>query len=127
MTRSRASAKKAGTSFETAIATYLASTVDDRICRQTKTGAADRGDIANLRLTGGQHLVMECKNTARPALAEWQAEAERERQNADAYAAIICHKRHGVSHATRPGEQWVTMTLDTLAHIITAPQEGQTR
>src|SRR5688500_10743589 len=42
MTRSRASARKAGSSFETLIAGYLAATVDDRIERRTKNGNKDR-------------------------------------------------------------------------------------
>jgi hypothetical protein len=37
MTRTRASARKAGASFETAVAGYLAAHVDDRIERRTKT------------------------------------------------------------------------------------------
>ncbi len=44
--RSRASAKKAGTAHETAIATYLAEHLDDRIERRTRNGGKDRGTSA---------------------------------------------------------------------------------
>ncbi len=47
MNRNRASAKKAGTAFETLVAGFLAERLgDDRIERRTKNGAKDRGDIA---------------------------------------------------------------------------------
>lgn len=116
MSRTRASAKTAGTRFETSIARYLAEHVDDRIERRTKTGAADRGDIAGLRTSTGKRIIVECKNTTRVALAEWQRETEVERQNDGAIAGIIAHKRHG---KTNPGDQWVTMTMADLAALIT--------
>jgi hypothetical protein len=63
MTRSRRSAKQAGTRFETAIATALADALDDdRIERRTRNGAKDRGDISGIRLHG-QRVVIECKKT----------------------------------------------------------------
>lgn len=50
MNRNRASAKKAGTAFETLVAGFLAERLgDDRIERRTKNGAKDRGDIAGVR------------------------------------------------------------------------------
>ena len=88
MTRTRASAKKAGTSFETLIAGYLAQHVDDRIERRTKSGAKDRGDIGGLR-HHGHRLVLECKNTAKTLLGPWATEAEVERGNDDALAGLI--------------------------------------
>ena len=46
MTRSRATAKQAGSLFERSIADYLAVALnDDRIDRRVKTGAKDKGDI----------------------------------------------------------------------------------
>lgn len=116
MTRSRASAKSAGTRHETAIAGYLAAHVDDRIERRAKTGAEDRGDISGLRAAGGGRIVVEAKNVSRTALAEWAAEAEAERGNDDALAGIVVHKRHGVGD---PGAQWVTCTLADFVAILT--------
>jgi hypothetical protein len=114
MTRTRASAKKAGASFERAIADYLAANIDDRIDRRVRNGAKDRGDIAGLR-THGKRVVVECKNVTRMALGTWATEAEIERGNDDAIAAVVVHKRHGKGW---PGEQWVSMTLDDLIALI---------
>ncbi|OQO89914.1 hypothetical protein B1813_18920 [Saccharomonospora piscinae] len=120
--RSRASAKAAGARFERAIADHLAAHVDDRIDRRPKTGAKDRGDIGGVRTTGGGRVVLECKDTARPNLAQHHAEAETARSNDDAIAALLIHKRHGVSD---PGRQWVTCTVNDLVALLTGhrPEE----
>lgn len=115
MSRSRASAKKAGTAFERSIADALAQHLeDDRIDRRAKTGALDRGDIGGVRLHG-QRVVIECKNTARTELAGWMAEAETARGNDDALIALIAHKRHGKGD---PLDQWVTTTVRDLIAIL---------
>lgn len=114
MSRSRASARKAGTALESMVAAYLALHVDDRIERRAKTGAKDRGDISGLRHMG-ERVVIECKSTARTELGVWAAEAELERRNDDANAALIVHKRHGKG---RPGDQWVTCTLADLVALL---------
>jgi len=119
MTRTRATARKAGPSFERLIADYLAQHVDDRIDRRVKTGAKDRGDISGIRMTPalrGGRIVAELKNTARTALSAWAAETEIERLNDDAAAGVIIHKRHGVA---APGRQWVSMTLDDWVVLLT--------
>lgn len=116
MTRTRASAKDAGTRFETAVARYLAEHVDDRIERRARTGGKDRGDISGVRAPGGGRVVVECKDTSRINLAGWATEAETERGNDDALIGSVVHKRHGVGD---PGKQWVTMTLADLAALLT--------
>lgn len=115
MSRTRTSARKAGTAFERLVADYLARHVDDRIDRRAKTGAKDRGDLGGLRIWG-QRLAGECKNTARLELSRWAAEAETARRNDDALAGLIFHKRHGKGD---PGDQWVTLTLRDLAALLT--------
>lgn len=115
MTRTRATAKKAGASFERSVADYLAAHVDDRIDRRVKNGAKDRGDIAGLR-HHGHRLVLECKNTAKTLLGSWAAEAEAERGNDDALVGLIVHKRHGKG---QPEDQWVTLTLGELVALLT--------
>ena len=115
MSRSRTSAKQAGTKFETLVAGYLNAHVDDRIERRAKAGGKDRGDIGGLRHMG-QRVVIECKDTARINLAGWAAEAEIERGNDDAVAGIVVHKRHGKGQA---GDQWVTLTLADLVALLT--------
>ena len=121
MTRSRASAKAAGTRFETSIAHGLADALaDDRIERRAKSGGKDRGDIAGVRIHG-QRLVIECKDAARLDLPGWIREAEIERGNDDALAGIVVHKRRGKSD---PLDQWVTLTVADLVALITGqPQE----
>jgi len=119
MTRTRASAKKAGTWLETATAGYLNKHVDDRIERRRQGGAKDRGDIGGVRHMGAK-IVIECKNTAKTSLGTWAAETEAERGNDDALAGVIVHKRHGKGD---PAEQWVTMTLADFAAILTGNRD----
>ena len=112
--RNHASARKAGTAFETLVADYLATHVDDRIERRARTGAKDRGDIGGLRHMGAR-VVIECKNWAKPQLGAWCSEAETERGNDGANAALIVHKRHGKGRAE---DQWVTLTLGDLVALL---------
>jgi hypothetical protein len=115
MTRTRASAKQAGARFERLIADYLAAHVDDRIDRRTRNGVKDRGDLTGLRIHG-QRLVAECKDRSRVDLAGALTEAELERGNDDALAALVIHKRHGRG---QPADQLVTLTVRDLAAILT--------
>lgn len=122
MARSRASAKAAGSKFERDIADHLAKLVDDRIDRRVTGGSKDRGDIGGVRVHG-QRLVLECKNTSRINLGTWITEAHTEAGNDDALAGVIVHKRHGKG---KPGDQWVTMTVDDLIALITGePQPSR--
>lgn len=117
--RSRASAKKAGASFERSIADFLADALDNpNIDRMVKAGALDKGDVANVRDSHGRLLAVECKNTATMSLPQWEREATTEALNYGAHAGIIIHKRRGTAD---PGEQWVTMTAETLTKLLTAP------
>lgn len=121
MTRNRATAKKAGTAFETLVVGYLRNVLhDERIERRAKNGAKDRGDVSGLIHMGGR-IVVECKNTTRTNLAGWATEAEVERGNDDAVAGIVVHKRHGKG---QPGDQWVTMTLADFVSILSGSREG---
>jgi len=115
MTRNRASAKKAGSSFETLIASYLAEHYDDRIERRVKNGTKDRGDISGVKTIRGGRVVLECKNQARDNLPAWLREADIERANDDASIGVVVHKKHG---SNRGGEQYVTMTLDTFLQLL---------
>lgn len=115
MTRSRKSARAAGSRFERQISDYLAEALDDdRIDRRAKTGAKDKGDIAGLRIHG-QRIVIEAKDCARVALSAWIAEAHTEAANDDALLGIVVSKRHGVAEA---GKQWVHMELADLVKLI---------
>lgn len=116
MTRSRTSARAAGTRFERSIADYLAAYFDDdRIDRRVKTGAKDRGDIAGLR-AHGRRIVLELKDVSRLDLSGWVREAHIEAGNDDALAGLVVHKRRGI---TDPAQQYVTCTLGDLLALIT--------
>lgn len=123
MTRSRATAKKAGSSFETLIATYLAAHVDDRIERRARTGAKDRGDLSGIRVHG-HRVIAECKNYAgRINAGPWLTETETERGNDDAVAGFVVAKRRGTAD---PAEQFVLMTMRDLVALITGQRPEET-
>lgn len=122
MTRSRRSAKQAGTRFETAIARALSEALDDdRIERRAKSGAKDRGDISGVRLHG-QRVVIEAKDCARMDLPGWTREAQIEAGNDDALVGLVVHKRHGVAD---PLAQWVSCTVADLVAILTGQRADQ--
>jgi hypothetical protein len=117
MTRNRATAKAAGARFERLIADGLAEALEDtRIDRKVKTGAKDKGDIANVRHHTGQKIVIECKDRGGQFYAaEWVGEAEAERINDEALAGIVVAKRKGV---TDPLSQYVVMTVSELVALL---------
>jgi hypothetical protein len=116
MTRSRSSAKAAGTRFERSVANWLAAVLDDdRIDRRARTGAKDRGDIAGLRHCC-RRIVLELKDVSRLDLSGWVREAHVEAGNDDALVGLVVHKRRGT---TDPAEQYVTCTLGDLVALLT--------
>ena len=115
MTRTRASARAAGSRFERTIADALAAHIDDRIDRRVKTGSKDRGDIGGLRHMT-QRVVIECKDVTRTNLGGWVTEADTERGHDDAIAGLVIHKRRGTSD---PLDQYVTCTLRDLIALLT--------
>ena len=116
MTRSRASAKQAGSSFERLIADFLRERLgDDRIDRRVKSGSKDRGDIGGVRTIRGGRVVIEAKNTKRDNLPAWIREAETERGNDDAAIGVVAHKFHGNA---KGADQYITMTLETFARLL---------
>lgn len=122
MTRSRASAKAAGTRTETAAAAYLAQTVDDRVERRRLSGSRDRGDLSGLRVHG-LPLVAEVKDCAKVEYTPWLNEAEVERGNADALAGVVIAKRRGKG---APADLLVMMTLRDFAAILTGVRPDDT-
>jgi len=120
MARSRASAKKAGSTFERSLADWLARHVDDRIDRRVKNGAKDRGDIGGLRHMGGR-VVIEAKDYGGRLLpGPWINEAETERGNDDALCGLVIAKRRGT---TDPAAQFVLMTLGDLTALLTGNRD----
>lgn len=116
MTRSRASAKAAGTRHESSVVAYLADHIDDRIERRRQSGANDRGDVSGWRY-GGLRVVAELKDYGgRVLVGPWLNEAETERLNDDAAVGLVIAKRRGIAD---PGEQIVLMTLRDLTALLT--------
>lgn len=116
MSRTRASARAAGSRFEQAVADYLAREVDDRIERRVKHGANDRGDISGVRMMTGERVVIETKDYGGVYhVGEWLREAETERGNDDAAVGVVVAKRRGKSD---PGESVVFMTLEAFARLV---------
>lgn len=115
MTRSRASAKQAGTRFESLIAACLAEHVHPFIERRARRGARDCGDISGVTAHGCR-VVLELKDFGgRLEVGPWLREAERERDNDGAIAGIVIAKRRGT---TDPLEQTVLMTVRDLVAIL---------
>ncbi|MNY46501.1 hypothetical protein D3C86_1816850 [compost metagenome] len=126
MTRSRASAKAAGTRFESDVVRFLVGQLgDDRIERRAKSGAKDRGDVAGVRTALGERVVIECKDVARLNLAGWVDEADIERGHDDAAVGVVVHKRRGYGPAAMGGT-YVTMTLDDLVALLIGSKTGET-
>ena len=116
MSRTKASAKAAGSRFEQAVADYLAREVDDRIERRVKHGANDRGDISGVRMMTGERVVLECKDYGGVYhVGEWLNEAEVERGNDDAAVGVVVAKRRGKSD---PAQAVVFMTLEGFARLV---------
>jgi len=125
MSRSRSSAKAAGTRFERSVADYLAEHVDDRIDRRPKTGAKDKGDIASVRAALGGRVVLECKDYGGIYhVGAWLKEAEVERINDAALAGLVVAKRRGT---TDPGDQVVFMTVRDLIALLDGTRPGAVR
>lgn len=105
-----------GASFERQVADYWRDNWDDRIDRRVKTGAKDKGDIANLRVID-HRLVVECKNERATNLAGWVKEAQAEAENDGALVGFVVAKRKG--HG-KPEDQYVIMTQGDLLKLLEA-------
>jgi hypothetical protein len=115
MTRSRQSARQAGTAFERKFVDAIAWALkDDRIDRRVKSGAKDKGDVFGLRSSFGARIVVECKDVSRMNLGGWVNEAAIEAQNDEAPIAMVVHKRRG--HGD-PLDQYVTMRVRDLVKL----------
>jgi len=116
VTRSRTTAKQAGTQMERLVAEFLAFRLaDDRIERRAKNGSNDRGDVTGVKTITGARVVIEVKNTHRDNLPAWIREAAVEAGNDDAPIGVVAHKKHG---SANPADQYVSMTLETFARLL---------
>lgn len=117
MTRNRASAKQAGARFNRQIADGLLEALgDDNIDKAALHGAADIGDIANVRHPNGGRIAIECKDYGgRLQPAQWVREAQAEADNYGAIAGLTIAKRRGT---TKFHDQWVIMTVADLLKLL---------
>jgi hypothetical protein len=115
--RSRLSARRAGSSFEQTIATFLNQRLNmNWIERRVKNGRNDRGDIGGVRTVFGSKVVIETKDYGGEIhAATWLREAEVEAGNDDARIAVVIAKRRGIS---APGEQYAILTVEHLARLL---------
>lgn len=110
MSRNRASAKKAGTSWESEIVKTLIDYGFPHAERRRLSGAADRGDIA-----GVPGVVIEAKNTKGHDLAGAVDEANVEALNASARIGVAWLKRRGKSS---PLDGYVCMDGATFLRLL---------
>ena len=121
MSRSRKTAKDAGTRFETNIVTYLQQRVNPLIERRRTSGNKDRGDITGWHWSG-MRIVAECNDYGGQIKAgPWLAEAETERANDDADIGLVIAKRRGITDAAK---QYVLMELSTLVDLMNGGRDA---
>lgn len=110
MSRNRASAKKAGTSWESAICAYLVERGWIHAERRRLAGSADKGDIAGI-----PGVVIEAKNTKGHDLAAALDEANTEAANAHAAHGVAWIKRRG---KTSPEHGYVVLDGATFTALL---------
>lgn len=95
MTRTRSSAKQAGSRTEKSVADYLGLVLGRRVERRVKMGKNDCGDLAGI-----EGWVVEVKDAARFEPGAWATESQREANNAtrltgDVHLPLVVAKRRG--------------------------------
>lgn len=110
MSRTRASAKAAGRSWEKAICEYLIANDWPNAERRRTEGANDRGDIA-----GVAGVCIEAKNVKAIALADFLDQADIEARNANAAIGVAWIKRRGRAN---PAAGYVVMSGETFIRLL---------
>jgi len=110
MTRSRRTARQAGTAWESAIRDYLRTRGWPHAERRARTGAHDQGDI-----TGVIGVCIEAKNTSRIEPASFLDQAMEEGGHAGADVSAAWIKRRG---KTSPESGYVLMDGATFTRLL---------
>jgi hypothetical protein len=110
MSRSRATARQAGTKWESRIVDHLVAAGWPHAERRRLGGNRDRGDIA-----GVPGVVIEAKDTNEYRLAEALNEANKERDNDGAAYGVAWFHRHGKSTAA---EGYVVMDGESFTRLL---------
>lgn len=95
--RSRSSAKKAGTAFETEMAKYLTVKLGVLVERRVKTGSKDPGDLKGLTFQA-QSIAAECKSPGKNSplqISQWWKEVEKEQSNIGGIAGVLFVRQYG--------------------------------
>jgi hypothetical protein len=103
--------KQKGTKWETAVVSFM--TLCGLLAKRKPP--AGRFDRADLEIEGLPDWVIEAKNVARQALAEWLDELLAEMANAGARFGAVWHHRRGKGS---PGDGFVTMRGDHFAALL---------
>ncbi|ABE67690.1 hypothetical protein Wildcat_85 [Mycobacterium phage Wildcat] len=133
MSRSRASARQAGSAFETQTCkTFSDAFPELEIHRSPRWGAKDKGDLTGVKtsrvtpvtitltlLPVQARLAVECKNVHDLSLPSALKEARIEAENAGAEVGIVVHKRFGT---TDPLKQIVSMEMGDFLRLLGRPQ-----
>ena len=115
MSRTRASAKQAGSKWEKDVAEYLDSRLSGMIERRVRNGSKDRGDISGVQVFGDR-VVIECKDYGgKYEVSTWLTEADVECENDNAAIGVVAAKRRGKGNA---GDGVVMMTLDAFTWLL---------
>jgi hypothetical protein len=109
--------KQKGTAAETAVVRYLQAHGWPHAERRQLSGAYDMGDILI-----DHAIVIEVKNTKLITLAEYQAETERERINANAAIGLTVIKKRGT---TNPADWYALTRFDQAAWLLRAAGYGE--
>lgn len=109
--------KAKGTRWESAIVAYLHEVGLTEARRQVQAGAKDIGDISALP----DIMVIEAKDVAKFALADWVRQAKREADHAGVpYGAVVAKKRRAPVE-----EAYVILDLETLGRLLLDLQESE--
>ena len=109
--------KQKGTAAETAVVRWFQDHGWPHAERRALSGAYDMGDI-NLEPA----IVVEVKNTKAITLAQFMAETEQERINANAEIGVCVIKKRGT---TNPAEFYAVTSLDQIAWLLRAAGYGE--
>lgn len=128
--RTLASAKAAGTSFETKCAEYLTEKLKMKITRMPKNGARDLGDLYGVEFQG-EPMVVECKSPGRDSawsVAGWWKETLTEMENHCTDYGVLVVKRFqkGIPHAIciLDSTQWERVRGDDFFTPYSTPAVG---
>jgi hypothetical protein len=80
--------------------------------RLKQQGVQDKGDVGHI-----EDVVIEVKNVAKYALAEWMKELAYEKRNARAVTGAVVMKPKGIGD-TRVGDWWAVLTLEDYVGLL---------